>query len=159
MAYAPTFKLNEEEQAKLADFFGTYPEKLVNDFVKRLVFGAYYPQELNAFFVHHLTTAAAPHLTFSSPKIEKARSDFVKALAELSAFLVQHFAVPDPSRKSFYLLPKINQKWCEHQQTPEEYAEWNKYKRTLDALIEKVEIPYRELVFVAKLPKPIKPAS
>jgi hypothetical protein len=93
-----------------------------------------------------------------SPRIERARSDFIKALAELSAFLSQYFALPDPSRKFRYLLPKINQKWCEHQQTAEEYAESNKYKRVLDALVEKLETPYRELVFVATLTKATRPA-
>jgi hypothetical protein len=90
---------------------------------------------------------------FSSPRIEKARLDFIKALAELSAFVLQYFALPDPSCKRLCLLPKINQKWCGHEQTPEEFSEWNKQKRTLDALVEKVEIPYRELVFVARLTK------
>jgi len=101
--------------------------------------------------VQHSVPSAATQ--FSSPRIEKARSDFIKALAELSAFLLQHFAVPDPGRKFSYMLPKINQKWCGHQQTAEEYMEWNKYKRMLDALVEKVEIPYHELVFVARLTK------
>jgi hypothetical protein len=59
-ACAPAFRLSEDDQSKLAEFFAVYSEKLVNDVIKRLVFGAYYPEELDAFFVQHSVPSAAP---------------------------------------------------------------------------------------------------
>jgi len=49
-ADAPASKVSDEDQSRLSEFFDVYPEKLVNDLIKRLVFGAYYPEELDAFF-------------------------------------------------------------------------------------------------------------
>jgi len=150
MIPAPISKISADDKKKLEELFVAYSERIVADIAKRLAYGAEYPSELNAFFVQH-SSPAESRTEFSSQRIEKARTDFAKALAVLSVFVRGILLSLNPARTLSVFSRRSMRSFAGTRRRRR--STWNGATPSANwtILVEKMEIPYRELLFIAKM--------